>query len=147
MLRLVVALLLVAPAACASGPTSSRFGNVQTLGSRPSFDYSTTLGCADVAFHAVNVTETEFLQIEADFSQIASRATRQTFDLSRAPDGVKVAVTLYSRPQINRPNCSDVFIRQIGAPPLVVEVWPAVRGRLIVERGPNGINLAEPWLF
>jgi hypothetical protein len=115
--------------------------------STPRFDYATTLGCGDVFFHAVNSAGTEVLEIEADFAQLRGASVRQAFDLTKPPLGVVVAITLYSERQVNRPNCSDVFITEVGKPPVQPELWWATRGTLSVERGPKGVKPEEPWLL
>ena len=146
--RLFVCLILPAAAlGCAPRTASTRPEVAQALEQRPRFSYAETVGCGDVFFHAINAGRTEFLQIEAVFEATSAKPSVTVFDLSRRSPGVKVSVTVYSRPQVNRPNCSDVIVRQIGGPPLVEMIWPAVRGRLVIERGPAGINPDEPWLF
>lgn len=37
----------------------------------------------------------------------------------------------YAEPQVNRPNCSDVTIYEVGKPLAVPVRWQAVRGRLV----------------
>ena len=146
--RLSVWLMLsVVVVGCATWTASTRPEITQALELRPRFTYAENVGCADLFFHAIDAKHTEFLRIEADFRAMSSPSPVTVFDLARTPRGVKVSVTLYSQPEINRPNCSDVFVRQIGGPALVAVVWPAVRGRLVVERGPTGIKPDEPWLF
>lgn len=98
-------------------------------------------------FHAVTSAKTEILRIELDFPRLRSSASRRTFNLARPVEGVAVDVTLYRHRQINRPNCSDVVLREVGAPPNPPEVWRSIAGRLEVERGSKGIGPDEPWLF
>ena len=119
----------------------------QTPNWRASFSYATFLGCGDLYFHAVNTDGTEVLQIEVDFSRLGDDRGRRIFDLSKSTEGVIVAVLTYSRPQRNAPNCSDVILHEVGRPLETPARWRAIRGQLIVERGPSGINPDEPWLF
>jgi hypothetical protein len=140
-------MLSTAVVGCATRTASSRPELTQALELRPHFVYTEKVGCADLFFHAIDAPQTEFLQIDADFQAIANPSRVTVIDLSRTPRGVKVSVTLYSQPETNRPNCSDVVVRQIGGPAVVAAVWPAVRGRLVVERGPAGLKPDEPWRF
>jgi hypothetical protein len=113
----------------------------------PRFEYSASLGCGDVFFHARNSAKTEVLRIEVDVARVRSSAAEQVFDLAALPTGVMVDITLYRYPQINRPNCDDVVVTEVGAPPNPPEVWLPVGGRLEIERGPRGVRPEEPWLF
>jgi hypothetical protein len=147
-LRLSIWLIhLLSVVGCATQGVATRPEDAQVPQIRPRFTYEKKVGCADLAFHAHDVTRTEFLQIEADFQAMSSPSRVTVFNLADAPRDVKVSVTLYNHPEVNQPNCSDMFVREIGAPPLVAVVWPAMAGRLVVERGPTGINPDEPSLF
>lgn len=126
---------------------STRVNASQDPALEPRFDYAVTLGCGDVSFHGVNAARTEILQVEADFARLGGKAGRRVFDLSKPPGGVVVTIALYAEPQVNRPNCSDVTIYEVGKPLEVPVRWQAVRGRLVVDRGPRGIRPDEPWLF
>jgi hypothetical protein len=113
----------------------------------PRFDYSASLGCGDVFFHAMNSAKTEVLRIEVDFARNPGSGSEQVFDLAALPTGVVVDITLYQHPQINRPNCDDVKLTEVGAPPNPPQVWLPTGGRLEIERGPKGVRPEEPWLF
>jgi hypothetical protein len=126
---------------------STGVGASQDLALEPRFDYTETLGCGDVSFHGVNAARTEILQVEADFARLGGQAGRRVFDLSKPPAGVVVTIALYAEPQVNRPNCRDVTIHEVGKPIAVPVRWQAVRGRLVVDRGLKGIRPDEPWLF
>jgi hypothetical protein len=136
----VLSVLMFAPAEISS--TRAQDGELT-----PRFEYSESLGCGDVFFHARNGAKNEILRIEVDFSRLATRATRQAFDLTRLPPGVAVDVSLYKEPQINRPNCDDVRIFEVGKVPEKPQVWRPIRGTLEVVRGPKGVRGDEPWLF
>src|SRR5262249_10330328 len=116
-------------------------------GSVPRFEYSDSGSCGDVYFHAINTANTEVLRIEVDARRTASSRRKQAFNLAAHPAGVVVDITLYRFPQINRPNCSDVFLTEVGAPPNPPQVWLPVGGRLEIERGARGIEPEAPWLF
>ena len=105
----------------------------------PRFEYSDSLGCGNVFFHAVNTSKTEVLRIDVDFVRIKRSASHQVFDLRALPTGVVVDLSLYKHAQLNRPNCSDVVVIEDGAPPNPAEVWRPVAGRLEIERGPKGV--------
>jgi hypothetical protein len=115
----------------------------------PHFRYVTAVGCGDVFFHAVNEDRTEFLKVEVDFSKIVRPRgrSREVFNLANREHGVAVAVAVYSEPEVNRPNCTDLFITEESKPLANPSVWEAVGGRLIIERGPRGARSEEPWLF
>jgi len=105
------------------------------------------VGCGDVFFHAVNGTQTEILRIEIDPTRFRSTASRQVFNLAALPAGVAVDVTLYRYPESNRPNCYDLRLTEVGAPPNPPEEWRPLSGQLEVERGSKGVRPDEPWLF
>jgi len=113
----------------------------------PRFDYSDSLGCGDVFFHARNNAQTEILRIQVDVAQLPRSASEHVFDLMKLPPGVVVDITLYGRRQINRPNCDDVIVNEVGAPPNPPEVWLPTAGRLEIVRGPRGVRPEQPWLF
>lgn len=119
----------------------------QDLSRKPRFDYTVTLGCGDVSFHGMNAARTEILQVEADFARLGGKDGRRAFDLSKPPVGVLVTIAVYPEPQVNRPNCSDVTIHEVGKPLAMPVRWQAVGGRLVVDRGPRGMRPDEPWLF
>jgi len=122
--------------------------NAMTQGALvPRLEYSASLGCGDVFFHARNTAKTEVLRIAVDVARVQSPAAEQVFDLAALPTGVMVDITLYRYPQINRPNCDDVVLTEVGALPNPPQVWLPVGGRLEIERGPRGVRPEEPWLF
>lgn len=144
MKRLMLVTLGVLLVALWQSPATAR---AQLDVSTPRFNYSDTLGCGDVFFNAMNDSRTEVLRIEVDFAQLGKSASRQVFDLAAAQPGVVVDLTLYQRPQLNRPNCDDVVLTEMGQGPNPPVVWRPVGGRLEIERGPKGVRPEEPWLF
>ena len=143
----LLGLVFVAMASALAPRLLPRVNASQDLALKPRFDYTVTLGCGDVSFHGVNAAQTEILQVEADFARLGGKAGRRVFDLSKPPVGVLVTIALYTEPQVNRPNCRDVTIHEVGKPSAKPVRWQAVRGRLVVNRGPSGIRPDEPWLF
>jgi hypothetical protein len=135
------AFLLVFSQACARGQERAGGNGAvapeQNTAAVPRFDYSTTLGCGDLFFHAMNSGKTEVLRIEIKSAQPRSSVKQQVYDLAERPSGVIVDISLYRREQINQPNCTDLFTGEAGVPPNTPEVWHAVGGRLEVERSPK----------
>jgi hypothetical protein len=122
-------------------------GVTQEVARVPRFEYSDSLGCGNVFFHAMNTSKTEVLRVEVDIARLRSSASHHVFDLAALPAGVEVVISLYRHQQINRPNCDDVHLTEVGAPPNPAEVWRPIAGRLEIERGSKGVRPEEPSVF
>ena len=102
-MRLYLAYVLPAALVCLLLGLFQSIGVTQSVAHVPRFEYSATLGCGDVFFHAMNPLKTEVLRIEVEMARLPSSAPHQVFDLAALPAGVVVDISLYRHQQIDSP--------------------------------------------
>jgi hypothetical protein len=93
-------------------------------------------GCSDLFAYRENTDGTQFLIVQLDKTELALEpGTSRTFDLSRAPAGLRVAVDVFSRAPTSTPYCSDYVTDAIKP-----TSWEAEGGSLTVTLQPQTAN-------
>jgi hypothetical protein len=115
-LAVLASTFALALAACSGSPAapidppgggSSSSGGVSTTAPVSSFTGGTS-GCRGLVAFRASADETQYLVVDADVDKLGLKpGATGTFDLAKAPDGLRVTVDVFDRAEAEAPYCTD----------------------------------------